>query len=1136
MTEESPDSTYLKHDSNRVSLRDFIIVIATLVLGCGLSVGAYFLLDIQEKDRLRFQFERDAGSYAKALQLGIALNIEALQRIQAVFSSGRQLSRAEFSTLVRHDLQRYPGIQGLGWAELVKDGEVETFEQKVREEGLPDFYIGMLTVDGKKVRVPKRSEYVPMVYLEPGPDVGNMRIFGLDLLSEEQRASAIRRARDSGLARAPTPQIASFEANTETDFLVYLPVYQSESLPETLEERRESLLGFAIADFYVTKMIEVALRETTVKSEFGIFIFDTTDASDEMFLHAHSSRQHEEWITLRISELTSGLYWKGDINVAGRTWSIIVRTVAGYIGAKQSWQAILALLSGIIITILIAVSLFISLRRSRERDRFLSDLEQSHLSLGKSEEQFRTLFESSRDALLLVNAEGKAVDCNTTAVEMFGYASADELISEHVSERSPRLQPNGQDSKKLAHKMRNEVLTQGSCFSEWIYRRVDGTEFPVEVQLSRMELKGEPYFQAVIRDITERKQAEETVRRHRDELEERVEERTTELRDSEQRFRSVSQSANDAMISIDSDGRVISWNRAATTMFGQNAKEVTGKSIASLIIPERFRQAHEAGLKRVREGGEKRVIDNITELVGLRAGGSEFPLEISLSSWKAKGETYFNAIIRDITTRKEAEEQLKIAKRVADEANQAKSTFLANMSHELRTPLNAVLGFSELMARDPETSQKQNENLSVINRSGQHLLGLINDVLDMSKIEAGHTELELEPVELHRLLHDISDMFRLRAEAKELAFNLQLQADLPTHILLDVGKLRQVLINLLGNAVKFTEVGDVILRADAEGLPDGNWQLRFEVEDTGAGIPADKVESIFEPFAQTGRSPAKQQGTGLGLAISSQFVQLMGGEITVESTPDEGSVFRFEIPAGQIDDSEIESPYKQTEQRIVGLAADAPEWRILVVEDEADNRLLLRRLLESVGFTVREAVNGEEAIQQFKVWHPQLIWMDMRMPVMDGYEATRRIRKLAGGKEVKILALTASAFKEQEEQCLAAGCDVVLHKPYREQALFAAMSEQLNLHYVYEEDSDVLKQNTLPKLDAKDLLHLPAEWLDEFLTASQLGEIDTLLSLTKTLPASESEIRAKLDHYIHEFQLEYLIEVFEVKRRVTEET
>jgi signal transduction histidine kinase/CheY-like chemotaxis protein len=481
----------------------------------------------------------------------------------------------------------------------------------------------------------------------------------------------------------------------------------------------------------------------------------------------------------------------------------------------------------------------------------------------------------------------------------------------------------------------------------------------------------------------------------------------------------------------------------------------------------------------------------------------------------------------DVTNREKAEKEMHDAKEAAEKANIAKSTFLANMSHELRTPLNAVLGFSELMARDTQSTPGQKENLNVINRSGQHLLALINNVLDMSKIEAGRTELEAAPLDLHRLLQEIGDMFRLRAEAKDLAFTLELRPGLPQYFLLDMGKLRQVFINLLGNAVTFTEVGGVAMRADAEALPDGNWQLRFEVADTGTGIPADEIETIFDAFAQAGHALAKQQGTGLGLAISHQFIQLMGGNITVESTPDEGSIFRFEIPAESADAADVLHPPEETRQRVVGLAKGEPEWRILIVEDEANNRLLLHRLLASVGFRVREAVNGEEGLQQFKDWEPHLIWMDMRMPVMDGYEATRRIRELSGCKEVKILALTASAFKEQEEQCLAAGCDAVLHKPYREQALFAAMGEQLNLHYVYEEDSELQSQRALPKLYAKDLLHLPAEWRDEFLTAAQLGDIDALLSLTKALPATESESKAKLDSYINEFQLETLIKVFE---------
>ncbi|MFT7461460.1 MAG: PAS domain S-box-containing protein, partial [Planctomycetota bacterium] len=658
MTEEDLDSTCVKHTSYGVSLRDFLIVVATLVLGCSLSVSAYFLLDRQEKERLRFQFEHGAEHYAKAIQLEITLNIEALQRIQAVFSSGRQLDRGEFTAIVKYDLKRYPGIHGLGWAKVVKDEEVETFEQKRREEGLPDFYIGMLAADGNKVRVPKRSEYVPMVYLEPGPDGNETRIFGIDLLSEDKRASAIRSARDSGVARALRPNLARFGTNAETDFLIYLPVYQSGSFPETIEERRESLVGFAIANYYVKELIEVALREVTAITELDVFVFDTTDASDEIFLNSYSSSQSEAQVNPRISDLTSGLYWQEQINVAGRTWSIIVRPVTGYIGAKQSWQSILTLFSGIIISTLIATSLFISLRRSREKGQLLSILEQSHISLGKSEEQFRTLFESSRDALMLLNAEARVVDGNSAALKMFGYESVDELISEEVSDRSPRLQPNGLESKTLSNKMTYDVLTHGSSFSEWVYRRRDGTEFPAEVQLSRMELEGRPYFQAIIRDITERKQVEDA------------------LNDSEAKYRTLFEQSADAILIIEGD-RFIDCNTATVKMLGYTSKKELLVTHPSELSPDMqsdgrnsFEKANEMISTALDQGSHRFEWDH------KRRNGKVFPVEVLLTAIPIGERNFLHVVWRDITERKRTDEALrKNEKRLRDAQRIAKMGF-----------------------------------------------------------------------------------------------------------------------------------------------------------------------------------------------------------------------------------------------------------------------------------------------------------------------------------------------------------------------------------------------------------------------------------------------------------------------------
>ncbi|MDD5755407.1 MAG: ATP-binding protein, partial [Methylococcales bacterium] len=367
--------------------------------------------------------------------------------------------------------------------------------------------------------------------------------------------------------------------------------------------------------------------------------------------------------------------------------------------------------------------------------------------------------------------------------------------------------------------------------------------------------------------------------------------------------------------------------------------------------------------------------------------------------------------------------ELEAAKAKAEAANRAKSIFLSNMSHELRTPLNAILGFSELMSLDNEVSIKQKENLAIINRSGAHLLNMINDVLDISKIEAGRLELDIQAFDLIGLLNDIGVMINIRAVKKQLRFALDIAPDTAQFIRTDSGKLRQVLINLLGNAIKFTEKGSVILRARIKALV-----LTLEVIDSGMGIPANKLHELFKPFVQLVQNNADVQGTGLGLVISKSLVELMGGTISVNSEFGIGSTFKIDLPVKLATATDVIAG--ENIKVVKHLAPNQPVWRLLVVDDNADNRLLLATMLADMGFQIREAENGQEVIKVFEDWKPHLIWMDMRMPVMNGYEATMKIRQLAGGDKVKIIALTASAFKEQHSNIIKAGCDAVLHKPF----------------------------------------------------------------------------------------------------------
>jgi two-component system sensor histidine kinase/response regulator len=414
--------------------------------------------------------------------------------------------------------------------------------------------------------------------------------------------------------------------------------------------------------------------------------------------------------------------------------------------------------------------------------------------------------------------------------------------------------------------------------------------------------------------------------------------------------------------------------------------------------------------------------------------------------------------------------ELEHSKEAAESANRAKSAFLANMSHEFRTPLNAILGFTQLMVRDEQLNPEQQENLEIIHRSSEHLLGLINDVLEMSKIEAGRTTLNQRNFDLHRMLLGLEEMFAMRAEGKGIALHLELDPGVPRYVYGDEGKLRQVLMNLLGNAVKFTEHGQVMLLVQSSlAEHDQAALVSFAVEDTGPGIASEELERLFTPFVQTASGRQAQEGTGLGLPISQQYVHLMGGDIQISSTVGEGSVFKFQALLGVVKESELEQP--RSSRRVVGLEPGQPVYRMLVVDDMETNRRLLIKIFAPLGFEVREAANGKEAVETAETWQPHLIFMDMRMPVMDGYEATRRIKGSTRGQAIVIVALTASGLEEDRAVILSEGCDDYLRKPFIEEDVFAAVARHLGVRYAYADDK--LEASAAPLASAAEPLLSP---------------------------------------------------------------
>jgi two-component system, sensor histidine kinase and response regulator len=523
------------------------------------------------------------------------------------------------------------------------------------------------------------------------------------------------------------------------------------------------------------------------------------------------------------------------------------------------------------------------------------------------------------------------------------------------------------------------------------------------------------------------------------------------LRESEQRKEAIMEAALDTILSIDGQGRIIEFNSAAERMFGYSRWQVLDKEMAELIVPPSLRKQHRAGMERYLSTGESQVLGKRIEITAMRADGTEFPVELAITRISVEGPPQFTAFIRDITDRKQAQSQLEMAKEAAEAANRAKSEFLANMSHEIRTPMNGILGMVDLTL-GTDLTQEQREYLDLARSSVDALVGVINSILDFSKIEAGKLELDVIDFDVRSTADDAISSFAFPAANKGLELACDIASDVPEGLVGDPGRLRQVLVNLVGNALKFTEQGEVVVRVLVQSQTEDDVCLRFAVIDTGIGIPPEKHKLVFESFQQAdGSTTRKYGGSGLGLTICSELVHLMGGKIWVESTPGMGSTFFFTVVL------------KLQKGRLPGLRARAiselQDMAVLIVDDNATNRFLLQDLLLNWRMRPTLANSGPEALgimerARLRGAAFPLVLLDCHMPDMDGFEVAERIKHDSHLAGATIMMLTSGGKKGDAARCREVGIDGYLTKPIRRSELLDAIRLVLGSAGVGQEEGE----------------------------------------------------------------------------------